>query len=165
LALALLLAAAVVACGEKREGRVTVQGGLTDTTGTGTTPNPESGTAPSSAAPTARVDVVESDYQLEPANPRIRRAGVVRFVARNEGKVGHALEVEGPAGEAKTGRIRPGGRADLEVDLSKPGTYEWYCPIDDHKRLGMKGAVTVAGGGSGSGGASTTETGGRYRGY
>ena len=28
------------------------------------------------------------------------------------------------------------------MDL-KPGTYEMYCAIDDHKGLGMEGEITV----------------------
>ena len=69
---------------------------------------------------------------------------------KNDGQIAHALEVEGPNGEAKTGTIDPGSSATLTVDLSKPGTYEMYCPIDNHKGMGMKGTVVVAGGGSGA---------------
>jgi uncharacterized cupredoxin-like copper-binding protein len=25
----------------------------------------------------------------------------------------------------------------------KPGTYEFYCPVDSHKAQGMKGTLTV----------------------
>jgi uncharacterized cupredoxin-like copper-binding protein len=30
----------------------------------------------------------------------------------------------------------------VTVDL-KPGTYEFYCPVDGHKAGGMKGELTV----------------------
>ena len=71
------------------------------------------------------------------------------FAVSNAGQIPHALEVEGPNGEAKTGTIEPGKSEDLKVDLSKAGTYEWYCPIGNHKDQGMKGEIKVAGGGSG----------------
>jgi uncharacterized cupredoxin-like copper-binding protein len=94
--------------------------------------------------------VVETEFKLSPANPSVAKAGTVTIRATNAGKVAHALEVEGPNGEAKTGTIDPGKTAKLKVDLSKAGTYEWYCPIDGHKASGMKGEIKVAGGGSGT---------------
>jgi hypothetical protein len=32
--------------------------------------------------------------------------------------------------------------ADIE-SLSRRDTYQWYCPIAGHARLGMKGTITV----------------------
>jgi len=85
----------------------------------------------------------ETDFRLDPANPTIKKAGTVRFNVENRGQSPHALEVEGPKGEAKTGQLSPGASTTLTVDLSKPGTYEMYCPVDDHKGMGMKGKITV----------------------
>jgi uncharacterized cupredoxin-like copper-binding protein len=39
--------------------------------------------------------------------------------------------------------IEPGKSATLKVDITKPGTYEFYCPIDGHKQQGMKGEIKV----------------------
>jgi uncharacterized cupredoxin-like copper-binding protein len=148
-------------CGEDRGGSVEEGGESTSTTGTtGTTTTP----APRGAA-VAKVVVKETDFALDPKNPRIAKAGVVTFDVSNAGKLLHALEVEGPGGEVKTKGIDPGGKATLKVDLSKPGTYEWYCPIDDHKGRGMKGRIIVAGGGPDAGtstdgsGTKTDDTG------
>ena len=73
-----------------------------------------------------------------------------------------SLEVEGPKGEAKVHAIQPGSSATLKVDLSKPGTYRFYCPIDGHRKLGMAGQVIVGGGGksSSSGGGPAPSGGG-----
>ena len=133
------------ACGEDDEGRVDVSGG-TDTAGTSTT-GTSTGKAAPSGAPTATVKVSETEYALSPANPSVDAAGVVQFEVTNDGKVDHALEVEGPNGEVETETISPGKKATLKADLGKAGRYEWYCPIGDHKDRGMKGEITVAGGG------------------
>ena len=94
-------------------------------------------------ASTVKVNLTE--FKLTPADPTIAKPGNVTFAASNGGQVVHALEVEGPGGEKRTGDIQPGGKATLKVDLSKPGKYEWYCPIDGHKQQGMKGEIVVKG--------------------
>lgn len=137
--------------GDDREGSVEQSGGsttgetaTTGTTATRTTP------APSGAA-SATVKVRETEYKIDPENPRLAKAGVVDFEVRNTGKVPHALEIEGPGGEVKTDTIAPGRRVTLKADLSRPGTYKWYCPVGDHEDRGMTGKVSVAGGGARSG--------------
>ncbi len=93
-----------------------------------------------------RVKVSATDYALSPANPAIDKT-VVEFEVSNDGKVAHALEVEGSEGEVETDAIDPGKSATLKADFGKPGRYSWYCPLGDHKERGMKGEITVAGGG------------------
>jgi plastocyanin len=90
----------------------------------------------------AAVTIRESEFKLDPANPKVK-AGTVTFQAMNTGTVVHALEVEGKGLEVKTGNIQPGQSQTLRVKLDKPGTYEMYCPVDDHKGQGMKGEITV----------------------
>jgi len=105
------------------------------------------GSAGGSSATT--LNVTETEFKLDPADPSVDKTGTVQIKIANDGKVAHALEVEGPGGEAKSDTIAPGKTGTLDVDLSKSGTYEWYCPIDGHKDKGMKGEIKVAGGGSG----------------
>ena len=143
--LALLIALlALGGCGDDDEGRVDVSGaGATDTSTTGTSTEQAGPTGPA----VATVQVAETEFRLSPANPSVRKAGIVEFQVVNAGKAVHALEVEGPGLEVETERIEPGDKATLKADLDKPGRYEWYCPIADHKDRGMKGEITVAGGG------------------
>jgi uncharacterized cupredoxin-like copper-binding protein len=110
----------------------------------------------SSATPAETVDVKATDFKLTPADPSVDKTGTVKFRLTNDGEVGHALEVEGPDGEAETEQIPPGQSATIDVDLSKPGKYEMYCPVGNHKDMGMTGEITVAGG-SGSGGSTTED--------
>jgi plastocyanin len=55
----------------------------------------------------AAVTIRESEFKLDPANPKVK-AGTVTFEAMNTGTVVHALEVEGKGLEVKTGNIQPG---------------------------------------------------------
>jgi uncharacterized cupredoxin-like copper-binding protein len=90
------------------------------------------------------VAVTESDFKLDPADPRIDKPGDVVFRVVNEGAVDHSLEVEGPNGESKLAQtLAPGDSATLEVKLDKRGKYEWYCPVGNHRQLGMEGEITV----------------------
>ena len=141
-----VLAASIAGCGDDdREGSVKVEGGTgTETTGTGTTATTPAGDASSF------FDISETEFRLKPATFRIGERGVVVFRVTNDGGVVHALEVEGPTGEFETEEIQPGGDATLKADLSKPGTYELYCPVGDHEQQGMTGKLVVGGGGSGA---------------
>jgi len=68
-------------------------------------------------------------------------AGKANIDFENASSVPHAVEIEGNGIEAETETVT-GGSATLAVDL-KPGTYEFYCPIGDHKEEGMEGVLTV----------------------
>jgi uncharacterized cupredoxin-like copper-binding protein len=103
----------------------------------------------SSEGAAGNVKLSETEYKITPSDPSVDKAGTVTFAVSNEGQTTHALEVEGPGEEQKTDDIAPGDSTTLQVDLSKPGTYEFYCPIDGHKDKGMSGEIKVAGGGSG----------------
>ena len=148
------------ACGEDREGSVEKSGSGTDTAATGTTGTTGTSTTPAAASGpvVATVDVEETEFELDPRNTKISKPGVVQFDVTNAGSVPHALEVEGPEGEVETATIQPGKKATLKADLSRAGTYVWYCPVGDHEQRGMKGKIVVAGGGSGTG-TTTDESG------
>ncbi len=98
------------------------------------------------------MSVSETDYELDPSDPTVQ-PGTVSFEVTNDGGVAHNLEVEGPKGEEELEQdLGPGESGTLTVDLSKPGNYEFYCPVGDHRDLGMEGEITVTGGGGAGGG-------------
>jgi uncharacterized cupredoxin-like copper-binding protein len=88
------------------------------------------------------VDMSLTDFALNPADPTVN-AGTVTFNVANDGQTTHALEVEGPGEEVETDNLAPGDSAKLTVDLNEPGTYEMYCPVGNHKEMGMEGEITV----------------------
>jgi uncharacterized cupredoxin-like copper-binding protein len=55
----------------------------------------------------------------------------------------HALEISGPGVDQSTDDIAPGAGASLTVTL-RAGSYDIFCPIADHKSLGMDVHVTVS---------------------
>ena len=100
-------------------------------------------TAAQAGGGASSVDVSETEYKLNPSDPTVK-AGQVTFNVTNDGQVVHTLEVEGPNGEQKLNSdLSPGQSGTLSVDLSKPGKYEFYCPVDNHKQMGMEGEITV----------------------
>ena len=109
----------------------------------GTTAASSTTTAAQAGGGGSSVDVSETDYKLNPSDPTVK-AGQVTFNVTNDGQVVHNLEVEGPNGEQELNSdLSPGQSGTLSVDLSKPGKYEFYCPVDDHKQMGMEGEITV----------------------
>jgi plastocyanin len=68
------------------------------------------------------------------------KAGKVTLELVNQSSVPHAIEVEGNGVEEETETVT-GKNAEVTVDL-KAGDYEFYCPVDDHRKT-MKGTLTV----------------------
>jgi plastocyanin len=54
----------------------------------------------------------------------------------------HAIEIEGKGKEKKSKVVGPGGKATVTITLKK-GTYEFYCPVGNHKAAGMEGKLIV----------------------
>jgi uncharacterized cupredoxin-like copper-binding protein len=103
--------------------------------------------------------IAETEYTITPSTINVPKAGMVTFKVTNNGQIGHALEIEGHGVEQKTDTIDPGSSATLTVNLSKTGSYEVYCPVDDHKNKGMKATLTVGGtSGPAVGGTTTNQT-------
>ena len=71
------------------------------------------------------------------------KAGKVTIVMANPSDVPHAVEIEGNGVELKGQTVTKDGTSKARGDL-KPGSYEFYCPVDGHKQAGMKGTLTVS---------------------
>jgi uncharacterized cupredoxin-like copper-binding protein len=93
--------------------------------------------------PVATINVRESEMKIAPANPTIKKPGVVEFKIENAGHIVHALLIQGPKGEVRTQEIPAGKSATLMANLDKPGKYRWFCPVPGHEQAGMKGTITV----------------------
>jgi uncharacterized cupredoxin-like copper-binding protein len=127
---AVLAAGGLAACGDDDE-TTTGGGGGTQTTQPG-----ESATLQERAIESGGLAFSEPDATVQ--------AGSVTVTLANpsENQLPHAIEVEGNGVEEETETIQPGDEASVTVDL-EPGTYEFYCPVGNHREQGMEGTLTV----------------------
>ncbi|MDL4816032.1 hypothetical protein [Actinomadura opuntiae] len=126
-------------------GSPTMPGSESPTTPGGTPPAPGGG-APANPKATT-VTVTEKEYSLKLSQTTFK-PGPYIFIAKNTGSMEHALAISGPGiTNAKvTPGISPGQQTKLNLSL-QPGTYQLWCPIDDHRSLGMETKITVPGSG------------------
>ena len=101
-----------------------------------------------------------TDFHFTPPTISVD-AGTVTFKLTNNGGTSHALEVEGNGVEEETDTIGPGESTELTVDLEE-GEYEIYCPVGNHKDMGMVGTLTVGAASANSGGGSPPGMGSGY---
>jgi uncharacterized cupredoxin-like copper-binding protein len=100
------------------------------------------GTAATGAG--SSVDLTATDFKFDPSDPTVE-SGEVSFNMKNEGQVTHSLEIEDvtPGHDQELeGDVSPGQSGTLKANLA-PGKYEFYCPIANHKQMGMEGEITV----------------------
>ena len=102
------------------------------------------GTAAAATGPGGTVALSATDFKFNPSDPTVK-SGQVTFKETNDGQTTHSLEIEDvtPGKDQELeGQVAPGQSGTLTVNL-KPGKYEFYCPISNHKQLGMVGEITV----------------------
>jgi uncharacterized cupredoxin-like copper-binding protein len=112
-----------------------------------------SASAPSSAAAATTgaaapaggnsITAVETDFHIQLSSTKLK-AGTYSIQVKNSGAVTHALSVDGPGvSDKSTSTIAPGASATLTVTL-KAGSYDIFCPVANHKAMGMDEHVTVS---------------------
>ena len=89
------------------------------------------------------VMVTEDEFKITMSTMTLS-AGPTTFMVQNTGRVTHALTVKGPGvNNVSTGSINPGSSKSVTVTLVR-GSYDIYCPVGNHKMLGMNMTVSVA---------------------
>ncbi|HXH12970.1 MAG TPA: cupredoxin domain-containing protein [Alphaproteobacteria bacterium] len=92
--------------------------------------------------PVAVVEVRLVEHQIEMLTTV--PPGTTTFQVTNAGTMEHNFEVESRDLEEKFDlNLKPGETKSLQVDLT-PGKYTVYCPVENHKELGMRLDLTVA---------------------
>lgn len=72
------------------------------------------------------------------------KPGTYTFVVSNDGTASHALDITGPGlSNADSSTLSPGQKANLTVTFQS-GSYDFFCPVANHKQLGMNMNVTVS---------------------
>lgn len=83
-----------------------------------------------------------TEFELIPNAIWVAEPGLtLRIIFVNEGRVSHAFAVEGVG---STSVIGPGENATLEFVVEEEGILVIFCPVANHRELGMEG-VLVAG--------------------
>ena len=72
------------------------------------------------------------------------KAGSVTLTLDNPSsdKLPHAIAVEGNGVDKDGATVQPGAKSTVTAKL-KPGKYEFYCPVGNHRQQGMEGTLTV----------------------
>jgi plastocyanin len=104
-----------------------------------------------SAAPPAaqKVTITATEYAFAPATIHATAGQPLEITLVNKGKETHGLRLVFSYGEVPfPENVPPGATMSATfVDLGKPGTYRFYCPVDEHDPHGMHGTLVVAQGG------------------
>jgi plastocyanin len=143
LAAALALAVAILtACGSTDK----PEGGARASSASSEAGSPSGSAAPGSSGSTVgqngTLTATEADFSLTLGTKSLA-AGPYVVTVENQGQATHTLVVERDGARiAGTSNISPGESASLSVTL-KPGTYVFYCSIDNHRAMGMEVTVTV----------------------
>jgi plastocyanin len=87
------------------------------------------------------------DFSFAPNAFTVKAGEKVTFQARNAGQRPHNIEIEGPGGFkwllVSSGNVAPGASATGDATFTTPGTYEFYCPVGNHRAQGMVATFTV----------------------
>jgi uncharacterized cupredoxin-like copper-binding protein len=112
-----------------------------DSTSNAATPASTSGGGATGAGGT--VDLTATDFKFDPSDPTVK-SGNVTFNLKNDGQTTHSLEIENVNGQDKglEGTVSPGQSGTLKLNLPA-GKYEFYCPVGNHRQMGMTGEITV----------------------
>jgi plastocyanin len=70
------------------------------------------------------------------------KAGKVTITMDNPSDIPHAIEIEGNGVEEEGETVGKGEKSIATADL-KAGTYDFYCPVGNHRGAGMEGKLTV----------------------
>lgn len=118
-------------------------GGSSSDNSTSNAATPASTTGGGASSAGGTVDLTATDFKFDPSDSTVK-SGNVSFNLKNDGQVTHSLEIEDVNGEDKEleGQVSPGQNGTLTVDL-KPGKYDFYCPVGNHRQMGMTGEITV----------------------
>lgn len=88
---------------------------------------------------TVEVSLVDHDINMPSTLP----PGFTVFRVTNQGDEEHNFEVEGQGDEHVFPQdLQPGETQTMEVDLQE-GSYVVYCPVSNHRSLGMELNLTV----------------------
>jgi manganese oxidase len=95
------------------------------------------------AAGPVTIDVMLSDFAIDPANIEVQAGSDLTFNVMNHGQVPHTFGVVVDGERIETPVIDADGTASLEVPALAAGTYDTLCTVAGHDQQGMVGTLTA----------------------
>ena len=90
------------------------------------------------------VEMKASNFAFDPGRIVARKGDTLVLHVTNVAKEKHEITVKDPSGKiVKSADLPAGQTVTLEVPLATAGVYPFYCDIDFHSGLGMKGRIEV----------------------
>lgn len=100
----------------------------------------ESATSTASERTIVNVTVTGKNFSFSPAEIRVKKGDTVRVTFINEGGTHDWVLDEF---NARTAQIGSGQTANVEFVADRTGTFEYYCSVGTHRRMGMVGNLIV----------------------
>lgn len=91
------------------------------------------------------VAITATDNKFSPSTFTVPPGQKIKVTLTNNGKKKHniAFVLHNKEIVKLPNDIGPGETGSLEFTSSGPGSYSYYCPVDLHRELGMKGTMVV----------------------
>ena len=113
------------------------------------------GTQEQAAAGPAKVEIMLSEFTIDPSAIAVPVGQPIEFSVMNMGQVQHTFAIDVGEKTYPTDLIDPGATVVLDVPALDAGTYAAYCTVSGHKDLGMLATVTAGAGATGATGSSS----------
>ena len=112
------------------------------------------GTAEQAAAGAAKVEIMLTEFAIDPLTITVPVGEPIGFSVMNMGQGPHTFAVDVGGETYATDQIDAGTTVTLDVPALEAGTYSAYCTVSGHKDLGMVATVTAGDPAAGSTGSS-----------
>jgi plastocyanin len=90
------------------------------------------------------VDMKARNFAFDPGRIVAREGDTLILHVTNVAKEKHDITIKDPSGKIIRSEDLPSGRmVTVKIPLSTAGVYPFYCDIDFHAGLGMKGRIEV----------------------
>ena len=86
------------------------------------------------------VAIVANDFTFDVTEIKVKQGEKLTLSVMNE-KGFHDLVIDEL--DVNSGMIKAGDTIELEIPTDKPGTYEYYCSVGQHREMGMKGTLII----------------------
>ncbi len=103
------------------------------------------GTADQAAAGPAKVEIMLSEFKIDPSAIAVPVGQPIEFSVMNMGQAQHTFAVDVGGKTYATDLIDPNATVVLKLPALDAGTYAAYCTVSGHKDLGMLATVNGRG--------------------